>query len=50
MLEALGNAAITYMNHTDKWQKIVHTCMEQDFSWKESAKKYIALYQHALSL
>ncbi len=50
MLEALETAAITYMNHWDKWEKIVFNCMKEDFSWKESAKKYIALYQRVLSL
>jgi len=31
------------------WQQVIMTGMKQDFSWKNSAKKYLALYQQAIA-
>lgn len=50
MIQALQNALNIYSSHKDKWEKISLNCMNKDFSWKESAKKYISLYQKVLSL
>ena len=50
MLEALRNALNLYVNDKNRWQKMVAACMLEDFSWKESAKKYIHLYNKVLAL
>lgn len=34
----------------NEWAKMVDTAMRKDFSWNESAKKYIMLYKKALTL
>ena len=31
------------------WQRIVINGMKRDFSWKASAKKYVALYEKAMA-
>lgn len=36
--------AIKLFKKPEKWQKLVKKGMEQDFSWKMSSKKYMALY------
>lgn len=33
-----------------RWQKLIHNAMEMDFSWGNSAKKYIELYKRAIKL
>jgi starch synthase len=50
MLQALRAAINVYLSDKNKWHKLVSSCMLQDFSWKESAKKYISLYRKVLSL
>jgi starch synthase len=35
--------------HKKIWQKLVKRVMKMDFSWKVSAKKYLDLYQRAIS-
>lgn len=37
-------------NDKDKWKQLVINCMEQDFSWDESAKKYCILYEKLTKL
>ncbi|MGQ9617623.1 MAG: glycogen synthase GlgA [Candidatus Aminicenantia bacterium] len=32
-----------------KWEKLMRNCMKEDFSWEKSAKKYIKLYELAIS-
>ncbi len=34
----------------EKWNKLITNCMEQDFSWDESAKKYCELYEKLIKL
>ncbi|QMS85817.1 glycogen synthase GlgA [Candidatus Xianfuyuplasma coldseepsis] len=43
MLYAINNALEVYGDQRS-WKDLVKRCMEQDFSWEESAKKYITLY------
>ena len=41
----LDRACDTYGHHRDKWNQLVLTGMQQDWSWAESARKYVELYQ-----
>lgn len=45
MLFAINNALEVY-GDTKSWNALVRRGMQQDFSWRESAKQYIALYRH----
>ena len=47
ILQCLQYAMIAF-NHKQTWQKLVQNCMSADFSWNESAKKYIVLYRKAI--
>ena len=47
--DALSRALITYFDHRDVWNRIVETGMNQDWSWNESARKYVELYQSVLN-
>ena len=49
MLNALHLAIATYSETAGKWDKIVKNCMTENFSWDESAKQYVLLYQRVLS-
>lgn len=44
MLYAINNA-IEVFGDSKSWKSLVRRAMEQDFSWLESAKQYITLYQ-----
>lgn len=48
-LTAVVRALEVYKNK-DAWKKIVRQAMQQDFSWGQSAKKYLDLYERALVL
>ena len=48
MLEAICRAVGTYQNK-DEWTNIMQSTMSKDFSWESSAKKYIQLYEKAIS-
>ncbi len=37
--------AIGFFSDKDVWKKLVKRAMKEDFSWEESAKKYIDLYE-----
>ena len=41
--------ALTFYHDKEKWTKLIRNAMEADFSWKISAKKYVELYQKALT-
>lgn len=43
--DALSRALITYHEHREVWDRIVENGMHQDWSWTESARKYVHLYQ-----
>ncbi len=46
MLYVVRYAEHIYYNKKREWNKIVERAMEQDFSWKTSAKQYEDLYQN----
>ena len=46
---AMVRAVETY-RHRGIWRRLQARCMQQDFSWQTSAKKYAELYAHASSL
>ena len=48
LLSALERALALYQEPA-LWQQIVCTGMKQDFSWKHSAKQYLALYRQAIA-
>ena len=41
--------ALEYYMDKEKWRNIVKIGMNEDFSWNKSAKKYIEIYEKALS-
>ena len=44
MLGILNYAKNTYYNNKKSWQSMVKRAMKQDFSWRNSAKEYIDVY------
>lgn len=40
--------AIKVYNQPEEWKKIMRNGMQKDFSWENSAKKYVALYRELL--
>jgi starch synthase len=49
MLSTIWRCLHVYYNYPDVWKKIQINGMIQDFSWNNSAKKYIDLYQKAMN-
>ncbi|MFH1838410.1 MAG: hypothetical protein ABH808_02875 [Candidatus Kuenenbacteria bacterium] len=47
MLNSIKEALETYENKKN-WQEIIIHNMKQDFSWENSAKKYLDLYKKLL--
>lgn len=43
----LWNAINTYKHHKESWNKLVLRCMQQDFSWERSAKRYVEICKWA---
>lgn len=41
---------VRLFSNKEKWSRLVINCMEQDFSWDESAKKYCELYKKLINL
>ena len=46
--DALSRALITYFDHKEVWERIVENGMQQDWSWAESARKYVSIYEATL--
>jgi starch synthase len=46
---ALTRACDTFRNDRSTWNQLVTTAMQQDWSWKVSAKKYVELYELTIS-
>lgn len=44
LMEAIKRALILYSNHS-LWKKLQTTAMKKDFSWRQSAENYLALYR-----
>jgi starch synthase len=40
--------AISFYSNKNVWQRIIHNAMQCNYSWDESAKKYIELYKNLL--
>ena len=49
MLGAVNRAKDLYDNNKDGWKELVERGMKADFSWKQSAKLYIGLYEELCS-
>jgi starch synthase len=48
-LEAkLRRACEMYRDDRDTWAQLVNTAMRQDWSWTNSARQYVNLYQHSV--
>jgi starch synthase len=47
MLDAIQRA-LSYYRDAEAWSKLRQRGMEQDFSWRNSAKKYVDIYELAL--
>ncbi len=50
MLKQIEDATWYWRNDPELWKRLVHRAMAADFSWKASAKKYLALYKNMLGL
>ena len=48
MLFKIKDALNVYNNRKDDWNRLIKNAMEEDFSWKESSKKYIEMYESIL--
>jgi starch synthase len=46
---ALNKAINTWYNSKDIWRKMQIRAMKKDFSWKDSAKKYVSMYKKAIA-
>ena len=44
MLDAINRALGSYYNE-EEWKAVVTNAMNEDFSWRQSAKKYIELFE-----
>ena len=50
MLDArLASALRGEAGAPENWEKLMRNGMQQDFSWKESAKRYVELYERLLN-
>lgn len=48
LVKTIDKAGKAFKNKKE-WLRLMHKAMQSDFSWKESAKKYISLYEKARS-
>ncbi|MEA3400998.1 MAG: glycogen synthase GlgA [Armatimonadota bacterium] len=49
MMAALDRAVRAWRAR-EQWAALVRTCMKQRFSWSESARRYVSLYEEAMRL
>lgn len=49
LASALQRALDLYRSEPDTWRQLIRNGMRQDFSWQQSARAYLDLYQQALS-
>ncbi len=49
LLDAVDRALALY-RQPRLWKKVIFNAMQQDFSWRRSARQYLALYQRAQSV
>ncbi len=50
LLSAIMRATDAYHHTPDRWRALVQRIMRLDFSWAESARRYVALYEKALRI
>jgi starch synthase len=50
LLEAMTRAVDLYTNDRKSWEQMMNRCMNRDFSWDASARKYIDLYKKTVTL
>lgn len=50
MLHQIEDATWYWRNDPALWSRLVHRAMKADFSWKASAKQYLALYKNMLGI
>lgn len=48
LLITMQRAMLFYLQHPDKMLEVQQRAMRQDFSWQDSAKEYIKMYQDAV--
>ena len=48
LIDAINRALVDFTQYPRIWKKLVFNGMQQDFSWRRSAKQYLTLYQQAL--
>lgn len=48
LADAINRALVDFTQYPRIWKKLVFNGMQQDFSWRRSAKQYLTLYQQAL--
>ena len=48
MLNTIRYAKHVFQNKKREWNKMIDRCMQADFSWETSARKYEALYRNLL--
>lgn len=46
--ETLSRTLELYLHQKEIWAQIVHTGMEQDWSWSQSAQRYLEVYEHLI--
>jgi len=47
IIEIINKACAVYQDK-DKWRELVKRAMEHDFSWEQSAKEYVKMYNELL--
>ena len=49
LAKTLEQALALYVDRPDLWKQMIETAMQQDWSWTQSASRYIALYQQTIA-
>ncbi len=50
LLSIISQAIATYQQNKPVWEKLMRNAMKEDFSWKQSALKYIEIYKQLLQV
>jgi starch synthase len=48
LFKAIDEAILTWKNQPEKWAEYLKEGMSTDFSWKNAAKEYLAVYANVL--
>jgi starch synthase len=49
LAQTLEAALSLYRDHPELWQQMVTVAMQQDWSWQQSAARYLALYRQTIA-